>query len=284
MPRKNKSPRRAVPTDAEIEADADALERLAGDPGLISGIYNYCDRWCERCAFTGRCLSFKMEHDRGKRGAAPGGPASAKQQDFWDDIARNFALALRLVEREARKHGIDLDSPDALVEAEREERQRRRLAAREGSALHRAATKYWKSARALLERLRPELAETDAALATEVRLGTGAPAATAAEIGDALDVVQWYLFFIDVKLQRAVSSRVDTARDGDDGFPSDADGSAKVALVAIDRSIGAWARLREHLGGEADAMLDLLVQLERLRRATEREFPRARAFKRPGFD
>lgn len=27
----------------------------------ISGIYNYCDRWCEKCAYTNRCLLFKQE-------------------------------------------------------------------------------------------------------------------------------------------------------------------------------------------------------------------------------
>ena len=81
-----------------------------------------------------------------------------------------------------------------------------------------------------------------------------------------------------------MSSRVDDRRDGDDGYPSDADGSAKVALIALDRSIAAWARLRGHLAAEGDAILDLLVQLERLRRATERVFPQARAFQRPGFD
>ncbi len=31
---------------------------MAGDPRFIPGIYNYCDRWCERCAYTGRCLNF----------------------------------------------------------------------------------------------------------------------------------------------------------------------------------------------------------------------------------
>jgi len=96
--------------------------------------------------------------------------------------------------------------------------------------------------------------------------------------------VRWYLFFIDVKLQRAVSSRVAERAEKLDGFPSDADATAKVALVAIDRSLAAWARLRGHLTGEADAILDLLVRLERLRRAVEAEFPAARAFRRPGLD
>jgi hypothetical protein len=26
--------------------------------GFIIGIFNYCDRWCERCRFTGRCRMF----------------------------------------------------------------------------------------------------------------------------------------------------------------------------------------------------------------------------------
>jgi hypothetical protein len=99
-----------------------------------------------------------------------------------------------------------------------------------------------------------------------------------------LDAVQWYLFFIGEKLSRAVEGRVDKSIEGLHGLPSDADGSAEIALIAIDRSLAAWARLREHLGGEADAILDLLVRLEKLRQAVEQEFPRARAFKRPGLD
>jgi hypothetical protein len=88
-----------------------------------------------------------------------------------------------------------------------------------------------------------------------------------------------------VKLHRAIGSRVCESEDGDDGFPRDSDGSAKVALIAIDRSMAAWARLRSRFENEhGDAILALLVQLERLRRAAEAEFPQARAFVRPGFD
>jgi hypothetical protein len=28
---------------------------------FISGIYNYCDRWCERCSMTARCYVFWQE-------------------------------------------------------------------------------------------------------------------------------------------------------------------------------------------------------------------------------
>ena len=52
----------------------------------------------------------------------------------------------------------------------------------------------------------------------------------------------------------------------------------------MDRSIAAWGALRDCLSEEADSILDTLVHLDRLRRRTEQEFPRARAFVRPGFD
>ena len=31
---------------------------LTDNPNLISGIHNYCDRWCERCPLTARCLVY----------------------------------------------------------------------------------------------------------------------------------------------------------------------------------------------------------------------------------
>ena len=286
MPRKSNSTSQLHVPTADLDAAEQALMRASEDPANISGIYNYCDRWCERCGFTARCLSFKMSEARDRRKAET---PSARRSDeenaaFWDAIAVNFALTLRLVRREAKKRGIDLDSPAALSEANREERRLERKAAREGSALHAGAIAYLDAGRILLDRLTPELRDTEQALNLQLRLGTGAPDATAAEIRDALEVVQWYLFFIDAKLQRAVSSRLNKRPGFEDGFPSDADGSAKIALVAIDRSLAAWALLRQHLTGESDAIIDLLVQLERLRQAVEREFPHARSFKRPGFD
>jgi hypothetical protein len=259
------------------------MKRDAADKGLISGVYNYCDRWCERCPLTARCLSFHTERRRGA--AQNAGSRDLDNERFWDGLALAFAATLRMIRRDAKKRGIDLESPELRAEVEREERNRSRAAARAGSALQRSTTAYWKAGKKLLEALAPALKETDCALASEARLGVGQPESTAAAIRDALEVVQWYLFFIEVKLHRAVSSSTDERREKIDGFPRDSDGSAKVALIAIDRSIGAWAHLREHFSVEhGDAILDLLVKLERLRRAAEAKFPKARTFRRPGFD
>jgi hypothetical protein len=36
------------------------FSRLVNNPRNISGIYNYCDRWCERCPFTLRCATYSV--------------------------------------------------------------------------------------------------------------------------------------------------------------------------------------------------------------------------------
>lgn len=71
---------------------------------------------------------------------------------------------------------------------------------------------------------------------------------------------------------------------GEESVAQGFDSSAKVALIAIDRSIAAWLRLKEFFPDKTDSILTLLVHLDRLRRAAEKEFPEARTFVRPGFD
>ena len=43
--------------------DKERMDELAGDPRFIPGIYNYCDRWCERCELASRCLNYAMSQD-----------------------------------------------------------------------------------------------------------------------------------------------------------------------------------------------------------------------------
>ena len=124
-------------------------------------------------------------------------------------------------------------------------------------------------------------------LNTAARLEIGDPKAEEERLSDFTDVIRWYQHFIYVKLCRAIDSRASEELETDEEmkqFPKDSDGTAKLALIAMDRSIGAWAGLRESLGDEADGVLDLLAQLTTLRREAEKLFPEARAFVRPGFD
>jgi len=101
----------------------------------------------------------------------------------------------------------------------------------------------------------------------------------------ALAVVQWDLSLIPAKISRALDGRDEYP----DGAPfeagavqSDWNGSAKVALISIERSEQAWRDGAAELRDEAATVLaDTLAGLRRMMRA---EFPRAMEFRRPGFD
>ena len=88
---------------------------------------------------------------------------------------------------------------------------------------------------------------------------------------------------------RALSARGEEL-DEDLEMPKDSDGSAKVALIGIDRSIAAWRMMQLSLPQRVDSpelvdsIVPLILQLEMLRTRLESAFPEARGFVRPGFD
>jgi hypothetical protein len=101
---------------------------------------------------------------------------------------------------------------------------------------------------------------------------------------EALEVIRWYQYFVAAKVMRAIRGKKEEDEEGDDEFPSDSDGSAKIALISIDRSISAWAVISHHSHRDAEETLEMISFLDHLRQAIEQTFPRARSFLRPGFD
>ncbi len=105
------------------------------------------------------------------------------------------------------------------------------------------------------------------------------------DVEDAREVIQWYQYQIAVKTMRALSGRKEELDDPEIAdFPKDSDGSAKVALIGIDRSIAAWRMMQLSSPDRVESIVPLILQLERLRQRVEKSFPQARDFVRPGFD
>jgi hypothetical protein len=97
---------------------------------------------------------------------------------------------------------------------------------------------------------------------------------------DAARIVARYCFFVSGKIHRALITRARPY----DSDSVDANGSAKAALVALERSHSAWLVLSTAKlvpSATAEALLSDLVWL---RLEIERVFPQARTFIRPGFD
>lgn len=238
------------------------LIELAGDPRFISGIYNYCDRWCERCPYTSRCLTYAQMPDAEKSDDPAAHDLNSAR--FWETLQEILAQTRQMIEEFAAEQGIDLSAAEAAAVVE--ERRERRQSARE-SALAKRAERYAMAIEEWFTREKEALGE--AAQFDEA-------------VQDAIEVIRWYQFMPAVKITRGLM------RDGlvpeEDPIQNDANGSVKVALIAMDRSIAAWGRLKSYLPEKTGDILPFLALLESLRRQTEHAFPNARDFIRPGFD
>ncbi len=266
---------------AERIMDKNRLLEMAQNPELISGIYNYCDRWCERCDFTSRCLQSQMERE--EEAFASTSSTGEVNAEFWGQVTDAFALAMELIEDMAKREGIDLDQVD--TEEEMAEHRKNHEKARSHQCSQ-AALAYSGMVEEWFESTKESWEEKDTELqpGEQPALPHMNPVDEAYDMRDAAEVIQWYRYFIYAKVARAMEGKLQGVPPGLEEMPRDYDGSAKVAMIAIDHSIGAWGKLYREFPDKKDETLKVLVHLERLRRSMEGAFPDARAFIRPGFD
>ena len=246
----------------------------------IPGIYNYCDRWCERCYFASRCSVYEDES------VVSPEEKDLRNKAFWDRLAVNFTKAHQLLEQAAARYGVDLNTlAKNIVEVQlNEERVRKESENHPISKLslaYRDSTHEWlKSQPGMMEKLEE--------LRDGLTLGTASAEVAKSQtetIKDCLSVIEWYETFIHAKFVRALMGKIeDEGWAEDNGFQRDFDGSAKIAIMGIERSMQAWLRLYELLPDREDDFLKILGLLEKLKTMAIEEFPKAMDFKRPGFD
>ncbi len=242
---------------------------------FIRGIYNYCDRWCERCALTSRCLVYATERQQEEDDPAS---RDITNQAFWKRLEKIFGETQAMLEEMAKKYDAEIEPLDQ--EAEVDLARHEALVQSDPCAM--AGSAYAASVGTWLEQAEPRLKEHEDMLQRQQEMGLpGAdPEGEARRLTDALEVIQWYQHQIGIKLMRAAGSK----HDADAFDQSDADGSAKVAMIGADRSLAAWSEVLRQLPDEEDRILPILAALSRLRRSVDTAYPDARAFVRPGFD
>jgi hypothetical protein len=233
------------------------LTELANNPDLISGVYNYCDRWCERCPLTSRCLVYATEQEDDDSPES----RDLRNEAFWRKLSAIFQETREMIVDWARNAGVDFN---AFAE-EDEARHKRKRQLVDNHPLTKAGKKYANAASDWFREFDQIIEVSD--------------------LEDAREVIQWYQYQIAVKTMRALSGRKEELEDPETAdFPKDSDGSAKVALIGIDRSIAAWRMMQMSLPDRLESIVPLILQLERLRQRLEKNFPQARDFVRPGFD
>ena len=258
---------------------------------FIVGIYNYCDYWCDRCAFTRRCRNFAMGEEMRKTERLKA-RSDEDNACFWDSIEGTFANAREQLDALAESRfaddlfeGLDeIDDDDLEASMQREEMTRRAVYAH---PLVMLARTYCTEVAKWSESAKQDIAASVKDIVSRARIGFDDTVGTARREFDALeemmDVILWYHTLLPPKTCRYVDDMMrDGPASGSDG--EDTLGTAKLLLVSADRCISAWMHIREHLPTQEDSILRFLVMLDRFRRMIERQSPSARAHIRPGLD
>jgi len=223
---------------------------------FIAGIHNYCDRWCEKCAFTHKCSVFAMEMEM----FAGNEKSYELDEDFFDSISAMFKATMELVQEKMEELGITID--DIELEEDNSEHQER------GITIKKLAEKYshdvgnWLKENDLWVN---EIMENDV---------------NPNKLKDVLETIIYYHIFIAAKIDRAASG----LNEDDEIYIYDMNGSAKIAGIAIERSIGAWGILLQQATQFEDDIYYFLKMLIELKKEIKMYFPGAESFIRPGFD
>jgi hypothetical protein len=188
---------------------------------LIESIFNYCNRRCERCVFTERCLLYgdlrEYEHRNPERGPL-------------EQVHDKFQECFRLLERWCEHEGIDFATLQREAHSEQAEADLKRLEDEDAvrtEPLQQLATTYTHAAFKLVDAL---------SAARTIRSWPG-------EVGEAIDTIAWNAGMVSTKVHRALHGLAeredllaedkDQDEEEEDIVQNDWNGSAKVARLIV---------------------------------------------------
>ncbi len=228
----------------------------------IPGIYNYCDRWCERCSFTLQCLTYKFckiiddnIDDKIKFNKA-----------FVSFLNENLEKTLELFDESEFEEEYYLADEDYAED----DLEIKRLIA-ENKNVAQLAMEYSNIVSKWFDK-------------NEVMLIVNSivDEKNKTKINNSIEVIHWYHIFIHSKIMRALQCKEEDL--SEEEFPLDSDGFAKIVLIAIDYSISAWGYIYMQMDDKEEYIFNIIKLLVSLQHLVEEEFPNARSFIRPGFD
>lgn len=201
--------------------------------GFIVSIFNYCDRWCERCPLTARCRVFAMSAER--EFEADHGPLAGPMAE-----RESKAMAQRVSRWELEPYTL----PDIKF-----------------------------------EHLDLEIRAQD--FADDLWRWFKERDLSQAEASEPMEVLHHFGIFVGSKIHRALQGLAEEEPLEPD---SDAYGSAKAALLGLERMREAWHPLiAKRIVAEKEAA-PFVTTIQWLIDEIDRVIPEARTFIRPGFD
>ncbi len=217
---------------------------------LIAGIYNYCDRWCERCQFKDNCEIYQKEE---------------KTEDINDNYKRAsniLALTIEMLNDIAEDIGVDLNSLENIDMPENTPGEIEKLANNYADEII-----IW-----LKENKDFFYQKTENLFSNNEEVSQ--------QINEVIKVLSWYAPLIGAKINRAMYNSV-SEQDTDQ---YDKLGSAKIAIISIDKSIDALSYCLKNFPEKEEECLIFLSDLSKIKRLLKTTYPKVMEFKRPGFD
>ncbi len=228
-------------------------------PELVDGIYNYCDRWCEYCLQKQKCSVFHLESEEKSN-------ASKSKRDL-SRISEIFALTMNLLDELAGEEEINIFEIDGLELEEHSLGDIEKLANSYGTEIY-----HW-------------LDNNSEIFQNQILLFENINEQNAENIRQAIKTIDYYCLLIGAKVHRAFVKDVfvdDTQEFSE--IQNDNCGSAKVAIISIDKSIESLDIILTSFPDCEKDTLNLLAKLQKIKRLILEEFPKAMSFIRPGFD
>lgn len=242
----------------------------------IPGIYNYCDRWCERCGFTDKCLTFEN---------SPIVNEGDGMNEVLIKVESVFTEIKTLLIEKATELGIDCEeilSKENIKAYEVKQAQLQEQLSKEDLTL--LANQFTLKLNVFLdnESIHREIGET---ILKKVDLGIKSNESALEDVDnlkECIDVLTWYVYFISVKIRRALHAKFKEESDENEFYQNDGNGSAKIAFIGIEKCLVALELLFPIY--EEDETLELLAITVALKNKLSIEFPNLLLFIRPGFD
>jgi hypothetical protein len=244
---------------------------------MIPGIYNYCDRWCERCPFAARCENYApyFEGDENELIARDNA-----NKLFWDKIDSRIPQVLDLVNSLAEERGVDISDIEIIKNG-------KKFDLFQGKAQTNEVLKVGRKYEDQVDDWFDDACEkypirAESFTESELKLAKGSGFENVDEINEAIDIIFRYQLQIYLKLSRAFFSKgkeLAGEQEGDDSV-----GAARLVMEFIERSLVSWHVIYTAFEKEREAILPVIFNLASLRNRMLKEFPEVMSFKRAGFD
>lgn len=227
-----------------------SLIELALKDQLIPGICNFCNRWCERCSQTHKCLSFAYSQEILGIDLELGNNDQANKY-FWNKLSQQKIIKTSGTEKE------ELAISD----------------------LEEFANDYGKELNNWID--------TNKALFEEKANQQTSSDTKEISFSEAQEITTWYSEFIGSKINRSKKelnerNNLDTS---DKTNPyRDNIGSAKIAIIACQHSKAALSILFHDLSIYESQIKAFISRLAIIEDEVLKLFPKAMTFARPGFD